>query len=84
MCGTKKRHTVWWNEEVKEATKKKNKEHRKWLKHRHEQTREEYISARNQAKAIKCRTQKNACTEQGNELLDDLKKHKKIFTTVKK
>src|SRR5678816_488217 len=45
--GTKKRHTKWWTEEVKEAIKRKTVLMRRWLKNRTVQTRAQYVEARN-------------------------------------
>ncbi|XP_066953399.1 craniofacial development protein 2-like [Macrobrachium rosenbergii] len=64
--GTRKRRTVWWNEDVKEVVKIKNKKHRKWMKQRNQQTREEYVFFRNQTEEIKRRSQVNAWIELGS------------------
>ena len=82
--GTKKRRTVWWNEEVKGAVKMKNKKHRRWMKERNQQTREEYVHSRNEAEEVKRNSRINSWIELGGELMEDLKKNKKkIFAVAK-
>ncbi|XP_076031132.1 uncharacterized protein LOC143019381 [Oratosquilla oratoria] len=50
---TKKKLTIWWNEEVKNAVRDKNKTYRQWMKRRSEATRNIYVAARNKAEQIK-------------------------------
>jgi len=44
----KKKKTLWWNDEVKNAINMKNKKYREWMKMRTELSRMEYVHARNQ------------------------------------
>ncbi|XP_076055047.1 uncharacterized protein LOC143033459 [Oratosquilla oratoria] len=49
---TKKKLTIWWNEEVKNAVRDKKKTYRQWMKCRSEATRNIYVAARNKAEQI--------------------------------
>ncbi|XP_068247142.1 uncharacterized protein [Palaemon carinicauda] len=80
--GNRKRRTIWWNDEVKGEIKMENKKHRKWMKERNQQTREEYVSSRNQSEEIKRRSRINTWIKLGGELRDDLRKNK-IFAVAK-
>ena len=44
---SKRKQTIWWNEEVKDAVKVKNRLFRIWMKERTPETRASYIAARN-------------------------------------
>lgn len=77
--GTRKRHTPWWNEEVKEAIRNKNTKLRRWLKGRSPETREEYVRARNNAETVKRSAKKDVWIKRGEALQQDLKKNKKMI-----
>lgn len=77
--GTRKRHTPWWNEEVKEAVRNKNKKLRQWLKVRSPVTREEYVRARNSAETTKRNAKEEMWIRHGEALRQDLKKNKQMI-----
>ena len=45
--GSKKKHSPWWNEELRNLVKEKMKKLRSWLRNRTHETRLEYVIARN-------------------------------------
>ena len=49
----KRKQTIWWNEEVKDAVKVKNRLFRIWVKERTPETTASYITARNDSERIK-------------------------------
>lgn len=51
--GMRKIHKPWWNEEVREALRKKTRMVRKWLIHRTIQIRASHVEARNKAELVK-------------------------------
>ena len=59
----KRKKTVWWNDEVKNAINMKNKKYREWMKMRTELSRMEYVHARNQAEEIKKKAKMNHGSE---------------------
>ena len=82
--GTRKRQTPWWNEEVESAVKNKNAQMRKWLKFRNQETRENYVRARNNAEAVKRRSKIEVATRLGETLQEDLRGNKKkVFGMAK-
>lgn len=82
--GTKKRHTPWWNEEVKNAIKEKTAKMRKWLKRRTAEAREEYVQARNEAERIKRRAKKAETERMAREITRDASEgKKKLFKMAK-
>ena len=56
---SKRKQTIWWNEEVKDAVKVKNRLFRIWMKERTPETRASYIAARNDSERIKKAIQEN-------------------------
>ena len=79
VMGGKRKKTAWWNEEVKNAVKIKNRKYRKWMKTRTEGNRMEYINARNHAEEVK-RTSKDLTWRKiGVELREDLRGAKKLI-----
>ena len=82
--GTKKKHTPWWNEEVREAVKKKVQMMRKWLKNRTQQSRDLYVEARNRAESVKRGAKREAALKLAEELIEDEKgDRKKIYKLAK-
>lgn len=82
--GTRKKHTGWWNEEVKRAIGDKNKKMRRWLKGRTEQKRAEYVIARNRAEIVKREAKKLVAERMAEELGEDVVGgKKKIFKLAK-
>jgi hypothetical protein len=77
--GGKRRHTPWWTEEVKEAIKRKTKNMRIWLRRRTPETREEYVIARNEAKRVKRRAEKDSWRELGERLEEDQRGNKSLL-----
>lgn len=82
--GTRKKHTMWWNEEVKKAVSEKNKKMRRWLKGRTEQRRAEYVIARNRAEIVKREAKRSVMESMAEELREDVEGgKKKIFKLAK-
>ena len=77
MRGTRKRHTKWWGEEVREAILRKTVMMRRWLKNRTAQTRELYVEARNEAERVKRRAKEEAAGREAEEMMEDLRTGKK-------
>src|SRR6201990_159334 len=81
---TRKRHTKWWGEEVREAILRKTVMMRRWLKNRTAQTRELYVEARNEAERVKRRAKEEAASREAEEMMEDLRTgKKKIFRLAK-
>src|ERR1700755_2943015 len=76
--GGRKKRTVWWNEEVRNAMKLKNKEYRKWMKTRTEVNRREYVRARNHAEDVKRRNKDSTWIRIGRELKEDMQGTRKL------
>ena len=82
--GTKRKHSPWWSEELKNAVKDKTRKHRIWMKQRNELTRREYVEARNKVNKEKIKAKKNWWQEKGKELEEDIMKdRKKIYGLAK-
>ena len=75
---SKRKQTIWWNEEVKYAVNVKNRLFRVWMKERTPETRAPYIAARNDSERIK-RLSKNASWNKVcQDLEEDVRDTKKI------
>ena len=82
--GTRKRRTAWWNEEVSEISKRKNRAYRRWLKEKTQESREFYIQIRRQATQTIRRAKKQSWEAIGQELNEDIKStKKKIYKLAK-
>lgn len=82
--GTRKKHTIWWNEEVKMAVCEKNKKMRRWLRRRTAQTRADYVTARNRAEIVKREVKRLMNIRLAEELEEDVEGgKKKIFKLAK-
>lgn len=80
----KKKKTVWWNEEVREAIKVKNKRYREWMKDRTELKRNIYCRARNHAENIKRISKMMSWDKIGRDLREDMRGTKKLtYSTAK-
>ena len=75
--GTKRKHSPWWSEELRNAVKDKTKKHRIWMKQRDAQTRQEYVDARNKVNKEKIAAKKKWWQERGKEIEDDIMQDKK-------
>ena len=84
VSGGKKKKTLWWTEEVREAVKKKSVAFRKWMKRRNPESRAEYEAARNEAERVKTRAKREAWERLGNELEDDMQGTKKLVYSIAK
>ena len=82
--GTKKKCTPWWNEDVKEAVKKKMRKFRLFMKHRTAESREAYIEARDQAENIKREAKRKTWVELGDKLEADYGGGRKILYSLAK
>src|SRR5678815_4768074 len=74
----KRKKTVWWNEEVKNVVKEKNKKYRLWMKTRTEENRQAYVMARNQAEIVK-RRNIDLSWERIGELEEDMRSTRKLI-----
>src|SRR5678815_632468 len=79
MGGVRKKHTPWWNEQVKNAVRQKMVALRRWLKNRSVQSRAVYVEARNEAERVKRRAKEEVAEKLAKKLMDDMKEGKKIF-----
>lgn len=77
--GSRKRHTPWWNDEVRDAIKEKTKLMRRWMKNRTAITREEYVEARRNAERVKKRAEENSWISLGERLRVDLTRGKTLL-----
>src|SRR5678815_3048702 len=77
MGGVRKKHTPWWNEQVKNAVRQKMVALRRWLKNRSVQSRAVYVEARNEAERVKRRAKEEVAEKLAKELMDDMKESKK-------
>ncbi|XP_076039470.1 uncharacterized protein LOC143024543 [Oratosquilla oratoria] len=82
--GCKKKRTAYWNEEVQEAVREKNKYYRLWIKRRTEEARQQYVRKRNAAKSIKRKAQKDSWEQLGQDLEQDLQNSKKLLYSIAK
>lgn len=79
VCGGKKKKTIWWTEEVKQAVKEKNSTFRRWIKQRNAQSRQNYVEARNFANGLKNAAKKESWKKIGEELELSMEGSKKLI-----
>ena len=82
--GTKKKQTPYWTEEVKEAVKEKMNKFRVWMKRRTEETRQEYVQARNTAQNTIRRAKKESWNKLADDLANDCQGSKKLLYSLAK
>ena len=79
---SKRKQTIWWNEEVKDGVKVKNRLFRIWTKERTPETRASYIAARNDSERIKRLSKKTAWNEVYQDLEADVRDRKKLIYNI--
>ena len=77
----KRKQTIWWNEEVKDAVKVKNRLSRVWVKERTPETRARYIASRNDSERIKRQSKKASWNQVCQDLEEDVIYTKNVYTT---
>ena len=75
---SKRKQTIWWNEEVKDAVKIKNRLFRVLMKERTPETRARYIAARNDSERIKRIAKKAYWNKVCQDLEEDVRDTTKI------
>ena len=80
----KKKHSPWWNDDLRACVKEKTKKLRRWLRHKTLDTRLEYIVARNKVNTEKQIARARYGLNLAEELREDLKQNrKKVFGLAK-
>ncbi len=79
---SKRKQTIWWNEEVKDAVKVKNRLFRIWMKERTPETRASYIAARNYSERIKRLSKKTSWNKVCQDLEADVRDTKKLIYNI--
>ena len=80
----KKKMTPWWNDEVREAVKKKMKSFRIWMKTRTPQSRQEYVLARSEAERVKRLSKQQCWIKIGEDLATDHQGNRKLLYSLAK
>ena len=78
----KRKQTIWWNEEVKDAVKVKNRLFRIWVKERTPETTASYITARNDSERIKRLPKKTSRNKVCQDLEADVRDTKKWIYNI--
>lgn len=79
-----RRHTPWWNEEVKEVVKCKTQMMRMWLGIRTIQSRARYVEARNEEELIKRRVKEEEVRQKAGVVTEDVMRGgKEVFKLAK-
>ncbi|XP_076038976.1 uncharacterized protein LOC143024096 [Oratosquilla oratoria] len=81
---TKKKTTIWWTEEVRQAVGLKMRCFRKWMKTRQIEDRQLYVDARNAAEQIKREAKREAWERVGEQLEEDFGGVKKLLYSMAK
>ncbi|XP_076045727.1 uncharacterized protein LOC143027969 [Oratosquilla oratoria] len=81
---TKKKTTIWWTEEVRQAVGLKMRCFRKWMKTRQIEDRQLYVDARNAAEQIKREAKREAWKRVGEQLEEDFGGVKKLLYSMAK
>ncbi len=78
---SKRKQTIWWNEEVKDAVKVKNSLFRIWVKERTPETTASYITTRNDSERIKRLPKKTSWNKVCQDLEADVRDTENGYTT---
>lgn len=81
-CGTRKRRTPWWTEEVKTAVKEKTLAFRRWMRTRQVEDRNRYVEARNYAEAKKRSAKEESWQRIGRDLEQDMQGTRKLIYSL--
>ena len=73
------KRTKWWNNEVKEAVKKKKVVYIVWLQQKTSEAREEYHRAKRQAQRVVRKAQNEEWVELGKSLQDEFQRNQRSF-----
>lgn len=84
ISGGKKKKTVWWTNEVRDAVKKKTQAFRRWMRRRSLETRQEYEILRNEAERVKARAKRESWKKLGKELEEDMQGTRKLIYSIAK
>ena len=79
---SKRKQTIWWNEEVKDASKVKHMLFRIWIKERTPETRASYIAARNDSGRIKRLSKKTFWNKVCQDLEADVRDTKTLIYNI--
>ena len=84
VCGMKRakgeqKRTKWWNNEVKEAVKKKKVVYVAWLQQKTSEAREVYHQAKRKAKRVVRKAQNEEWVELGKSLQNDFQRNQRRF-----
>ena len=74
-----RKRTRWWNDEVKEAVKKKKAAYLKWLQRNTQEAKDEYHRAKKEAKRIVRIAQNEEWVELGRSLQNDFQNNQRRF-----
>lgn len=84
ICGTKRKNTAWWCEEVKVAVGRKMALFRRWMKTRRINDRQAYVEARGNVEVIKRRAKAEVWRKIGQDLEADLNGTRKLLYSMAK
>ena len=84
VCGVRqqkgqRKRTRWWNDEVKEAVKKKKVAYLKWLQRNTQEAKDEYHRAKKEAKRVVRIAQNEEWVELGRSLQNDFQNNQRRF-----